>query len=236
LLTVGFFAALLQFVAALMRPEAAITFGAFVPLVCFLSVRFFELDPSPTAVVLVPTLASFLGVIAIVLVPARQSSALWAAPLLSCLIGAVVVLIRHMGSPRCELCAHHLLGRITFSCPRCGLDVCDDCWVFERCRCRLCEQNQVPVIRQNDTRWRDRQFGPRVSSGRCQVCLTPAGEVDLRACRNCGRCQCIDCWDALNGKCDRCNWIVDDLPDALRPYMTGSTMPVEPRHSLRSTP
>jgi hypothetical protein len=68
-----------------------------------------------------------------------------------------------------------------------------------------------------------------VNHGRCQICLTTSDQVDLRACGRCGRSQCRECWDYANGQCSRCNWIMDELPETLRPYMlkAPTTLPTE---------
>jgi hypothetical protein len=52
--------------------------------------------------------------------------------------------------------------------------------------------------------------------------MTVAEETDLRVCGKCGRPQCRDCWDFSNGQCGRCHWIVEDLPEALRPYVVAA--------------
>lgn len=118
---------------------------------------------------------------------------------------------------RCTLC-HHRLGphAITFNCPRCGLEVCDEfCWSFEHRRCRMCEENHVPVL-PAQSQWWDRQLGPRVLHGRCQICMASPEQADLRSCGHCHRPQCRDCWDQTNGECSRCGWIMPDLPQSLK--------------------
>jgi hypothetical protein len=220
--TVGFFAGLLQLIGGLVSTPAALACGALLAVACLLIVRFLEIELESVGAVLLPTLASAAGVSCLAFVPGRQSPVLWAAPLLTCAVAVALLLIRQMSAERCALCGSRLGGRVAFECPRCVLRVCDACWVFEYCRCRLCEQNHVPVF--TDAKWWDRELGPRLTFGRCQLCLTPVDTegTDLRACRDCGRPQCRNCWDASNGECRRCGWIVNDLPVALRPYMTSS--------------
>jgi len=136
-------------------------------------------------------------------------------------VTGMVVLARRSGGRRCSLC-NRRLGEVALDCPRCRMVVCDQgCWVFEHCRCRLCEDNRVPVL-PPDGRWWDQRFGLRMRQGRCLLCLAEAADADLRACGHCGRAQCRPCWDAGNGQCSRCKWIVEGLPEALRVYMSGN--------------
>jgi hypothetical protein len=220
--TIGFFAALLQLVSGLVSVPVALACGALLAVACLLIVRYVEVELEAMGTVLLPTLASAAGVSCLAFVPGRQSPVLWAAPLLACAGAATLVWIRQMSEERCALCASRLGRRVAFDCPRCLLRVCDGCWVFEYRRCRLCEQNHVPVF--TDSKWWDRELGPRLTFGRCQLCLTPVDTegTDLRACGDCGRPQCRNCWDASNGECRRCGWIVRDLPPALRPYVTSA--------------
>jgi hypothetical protein len=76
-----------------------------------------------------------------------------------------------------------------------------------------------------DDRWWDKHTGPRATFGRCQVCMSAAGEVDLRPCRRCLRPQCRRCWDEMNGQCTRCKWIIEDLPASLKPYVAAGPAP-----------
>ncbi len=120
---------------------------------------------------------------------------------------------------RCALCNRRFMSETGFECPRCQLVACEQhCWSFEGLRCKACLENEVPAL-SPDSRWWDREFGPRSERGQCQVCMTPADQADLRACRRCGRTQCRHCWDMCNGQCLRCRWIAADLPPALLYFM-----------------
>jgi hypothetical protein len=44
--------------------------------------------------------------------------------------------------------------------------------------------------------------------------------VNLRACHKCGRTQCKACWDYGNAQCTHCGWVVSDLPDKLKMYVS----------------
>lgn len=117
---------------------------------------------------------------------------------------------------RCNLCNRRLAsGALTFRCPRCTQQVCEEtCWSFEHRRCTLCLEQRVPVL-PVETSWWSRVAGPRVPQGRCQVCLVAADAADLRACPRCRRPQCRDCWDFRNGECARCEAALPDLPASL---------------------
>jgi len=155
------------------------------------------------------------------------------APAFALLTSAGIAIYQRYYAERCGLCNRRLAGNLALECPRCGLTVCDqNCWDFDHYRCRLCETNRVPIFTP-DARWWDRQFGPRVEFGRCQVCLTPAAEANLRACGKCGRAECTACWDYGNGQCIHCGWVVSDVPEKLKMYVSA---PVQiPGGSSRSS-
>jgi len=126
---------------------------------------------------------------------------------------------RERDARRCELCNDRLAGAISFTCPRCGLPVCEArCWDFERVRCRLCVQNRVPAL-PIEAEWWERNIGPQARRGRCQLCQSSAEEADLRSCPKCGRPQCRECWDDANGSCSRCGWSCPALPDGLKQFV-----------------
>jgi hypothetical protein len=219
LLACGFVLALLQLIAFLITPVVGVVGGILVALVCVLLFRFFQLDlPSRWVSVAFSVGATLLGVLVVFLSKPDQPPYIWLACVLALFTSLAIAGIERLRSRRCALCNRRLGRDLVLSCPRCGLSVCDNCWVFESSRCQLCEQNKVPIF-PPDAKWWDRQLGPRTEHGRCQLCLTPAAEVDLRPCRKCGRPQCRDCWDANNGQCSRCKWTIEELPDSLRPYV-----------------
>jgi hypothetical protein len=181
--------------------------------------HFFEVDLSGKWIEIgAPVLASLIGV-ALASWTMNADPNLWLAPAVVAAAASLILLFRGMGSRRCALCNRRIGSGVAFDCPRCGLLVCEQhCWSFDHGRCKLCEQNRVPAF-SPDGRWWDKQFGPRYSYGRCQLCLTAATETDLRACGKCGHPQCRDCWDYSNGQCSRCKWTVEDLPEALRNFV-----------------
>jgi len=117
---------------------------------------------------------------------------------------------------RCTLCNRRLSTQaLTFRCPRCHMDICDEfCWSFEHRRCTLCLEQRVPFLPTSE-QWWARVAGPRSSQGRCQICLGSAEKLDLRICPNCRRLQCRDCWDFNNGDCQRCGTSLPELPASL---------------------
>ncbi|MCU1224435.1 MAG: hypothetical protein JWQ42_2528 [Edaphobacter sp.] len=135
----------------------------------------------------------------------------WIAPLLATLpLGAVTLGIVRRGK-RCQLCRVRLRGLLFFSCPRCQLVACENCWQFERDRCSLCEANQISLLPVDIPWWRQR-FGSQVYGGRCALCLrNEDGRIAHWACAACGHGHCRSCWDDNNGQCSRCGWTVPDL-------------------------
>jgi hypothetical protein len=158
------------------------------------------------------TLTGSLGV-------AQPGSWQWLAPLCAIAACLSVESLNKAQSRVCQLCRRRLSGTMAFECPRCGLFVCErKCWRFDGCRCRLCADHAVPVF-PYEPQWWDESFGSRLSGGKCQLCLSEDSAIDLRACANCGRPQCRECWDYANGQCSHCGWILADLPPALKRYM-----------------
>jgi hypothetical protein len=217
-----FLTTVLQLVAGLVNLWAAICGAVLIVFVAFAIFHFFEVDlPSRWIKIAAPTLASAIA-ITVVYFATNGDPRLWSAPLTAAAAGVLIDLVQNMGKRRCALCTRRITG-VAFNCPRCGLLVCEqNCWSFDTCRCRLCEQNRVPVFTP-DGRWWDRQLGPRSTYGKCQLCLTAAEQADLRVCGKCGRPQCRECWDFSNGQCIRCQWTLDDLPPALREFMVAPT-------------
>jgi hypothetical protein len=217
-----FLAVLLQLVAVLTGPFVGLLAAGVVALVPLLLFKFFGVDLAKKWIAIaVPGIASLLAVL-LVFASKRQlvEPYVWLAPVMASGGAALVYLVQRSRAKRCALCNRRLGGVVCFSCPRCGLIVCDDCWIFANRRCRLCEQNRVPIFLP-DGRWWDHELGPRSKYGRCQLCQTLATEADLRLCRKCGRPQCRDCWDSANGECVRCHWTIENVPDSLKPYILG---------------
>ncbi|MEW6366470.1 MAG: hypothetical protein AB1714_17730 [Acidobacteriota bacterium] len=215
-----FLLGILQLLGSYLDPRAAFGAAAAIGLLVFALARLFHLGLqrwwSPMLLAALSSLAGlgvrYLGD------PASVMHLAWTSPLIAAATAGIVVLFM-IQRPRCALCNRGFDRDLIFDCPRCGLRVCDrECWVFEQCRCRLCAENRVPIF-SPDSRWWEAQLGPRVHAGRCQICLAVAAEVDLRACGQCGRPQCKGCWDFNNGACSRCNWVIDDLPPQLEPYI-----------------
>jgi hypothetical protein len=216
----SFLASVLQLVALLTGSVVGLLCGVLVAVVVDLLIAFFQIEVAEWIAIVLSAGASLLGVVIVWLAGVGESKLyIWLSPLIAAACSLAIWGVKHARSKHCGLCNRRLGSSVAFACPRCALVVCDQsCWVFESRRCRLCEQNRVPIF-SPDARWWDRQLGPRTDYGRCQLCQTPAQESDLRACRKCGRPQCRDCWDAANGQCSRCQWTIDDVPESLRPYV-----------------
>lgn len=194
--------------------------AAATALIFLCLILFFEVNLSwPWSGVVLSVCASAAGT-GVAFLGKATDLTMWWAPLVSGLSAGLWLLVASRNARRCELCSQRLgPSQIAFACPRCGLLVCEhQCWQFEHQRCRVCEENRVPVF-VTDGRWWDRQFGARVKHGRCLVCMKNPEEADLRCCGRCGRPMCRECWDFVNGQCQHCGWIVSGLPDALRAYM-----------------
>ncbi len=184
-----FFLVLLQLLAAFIGPVVGAVCGAALAVLSILLLRFFQIEIQQMWVaVVIPTASSLVGIGLVFFDRTGLVPVLRLAPLLACGVSGAIAGIQRLRSKRCDLCNRRLGNGVSFACPRCPFRVCDSCWVFERIRCRLCEKNHVPVLL-GDGKWWDKQLGPRVAYGRCQLCMTPAGETDLRACRHCGRPQ-----------------------------------------------
>lgn len=217
--SIFFVLALLQLLTALVSPWAAIAGGVTAGLLLPALTRFFEVEwQSPWIAVALALGASAVGVLIAVLAQTGEQIVYLAFAPPAALIAATAVELLKGGGRRCGLCDKRVRG-VELACPRCGLSVGEECcWVHERLRCRLCEQNEVPAF-PVDKRWWDRSFGPRIERGHCQVTLEKAEDVDLRACRRCQRTQSVKAWDLNNGQCARCGWMVEELPERLAEYM-----------------
>jgi len=213
------FCTFIQFAGALSAAPWTLLAGGISAAGFWLLLRFFEVDlPHTWARMLLLAGSRALGV-AGGSAGGNHDLFIWWAPACAAAVAGFGSLISLRMRNRCHLCNRWLRRSVvSFECPRCGFLVCEECWEFDHLRCRLCEQNHVPAF-SPDARWWDQHLGARVNFGRCQICLTTSDRTDLRSCGRCGRPQCRDCWDNANGQCSRCNWVVDDLPETLRPYM-----------------
>lgn len=220
LIAAGFMLALAQTLGTMGGTAPAIIVGAADGFLVLPLFRLFRLAwdrwwvPVTTVVA-----ASCLGTLTGSLGAAQPRSWQWLGPVCALAACVAVEAVKRSWSRVCQLCRKRLRGDMAFECPRCGLLVCEGkCWRFDSCRCRLCADHAVPVF-PPESRWWDERFGSRVSSGKCQLCLSEDSAIDLRACASCGRLQCRECWDYANGQCDHCGWILADLPPALKRYM-----------------
>jgi hypothetical protein len=133
---------------------------------------------------------------------------------------ADVLLSRDAATP-CFICHQPLEEGAHFTCPRCRETICTrpSCWVARHFRCRSCDERDVVLFPIAEETWWRTRLGARVTTGACASCYKEADETDLRAC---GRCQwpsCKRCWDYHNGQCTHCQWVLPDLPAALRPFL-----------------
>ncbi len=209
---------LLQFFSTLGGPWIAITAACALPFLAVGLLSFFEVRLGAASLIGATVTASALGIVLSAL--ARQNDPLLVlCPFIACGLMAAIIWWRGRNTQRCSLCNSRIAGEVSFTCPRCGLVVCENrCWDFVKLRCNLCVQNRVPAL-PPDGRWWDRIFGPATPHGRCNLCQSSGEETELRNCPKCGRPQCRDCWDDANGVCSRCQWLLPSLPDALKTYM-----------------
>jgi hypothetical protein len=206
-----------QFLGGLDGFYPALFTAVLIGILGSLAARFFSILNEPAW--LLPVMlggCSLLGLGAVFLV-GRFSPAEWVAAPGCLLASSAVVALQTIRRKRCALCNRRLsLSAITFHCPRCALEVCEEsCWSFEHRRCQLCVEHRVPLL-SAQKQWWDRALGPAALQGRCQVCMASFEQAELRSCGRCRRPQCRDCWDNLNGECARCSWTVPDLPESLK--------------------
>jgi hypothetical protein len=155
--------------------------------------------------------------------PQKFSPVMWLGLVFAIATSAVILTFRiRRLSRRCAIGREPLSGG-QFTCPRCLLVVCglSSCWNAEYFRCALCHSSRIPLLPENSDWW-DAEFDSRVRSGRCMKCEEEASKCDLRHCKHCHFVFCRACWDYENGKCTNCNWVVPDVPPALRPFFPRS--------------
>jgi hypothetical protein len=221
LATLGIFAAAAQLIATRWGLTGDIVGGFLCGLIVMAGLRMFALEPERS---LLPTLvaaAASLSGLGLRLAGADtpHPPAVWASPLFATFPFGVLALKRGLHGARCPLCQGKLRGLLSFTCPRCHLIACENCWYFERGRCRLCDTNQVPLFPLDHTWWQQ-HFGAQVRDGRCALCLQAADwKVSHWTCASCGNSQCRVCWDDNNGQCSRCGWIIPGLPPEISDYV-----------------
>jgi hypothetical protein len=218
--------ALIQVLSALGGTWLAVIAAVGLGLLVVPIARALDLNEVPAwFLICAPGIASLMGITVAVNGAFGVTRLAWLAPLASSGAAAAFFGLARLRAKRCGLCERRIGGGMSFTCPRCGLHVCEqNCWSFDHLRCRLCLENQVPALPVDD-RWWDKHTGPRATFGRCQVCMSSASEVDLRPCRRCLRPQCRRCWDEMNGQCTRCKWIMEDLPVGLKAYVAAGPEP-----------
>jgi hypothetical protein len=152
----------------------------------------------------------------------RRDFAEWFAVVFAAVGSGTCTFILLRSRARCTLCNRRLRSQeVTFNCPRCSMEVCDQtCWNFTHRRCELCLEQRVPILAIQESWWM-RVTGPRAKQGRCLLCMASADKADLRTCPHCRRAQCRDCWDFNNGECSRCSTALPELPEALSRVVAG---------------
>lgn len=230
-----FLLTLVQLIGALYGAAAGALAAAAVGVAASFAPRWFALSRDGClAVTILAVSTSACGV----LLPLSSAPPKWGMLLFPAIAGsmaAVISLSRAGTSQRCACCNRPVKGG-SFDCPRCGQTVCDrSCWNFQSSRCRSCEERHVPIL-SSDAGWWDRNLGRRVRQGRCQVCHTSAAETDLRVCQQCGRPACRACWDASNGQCTHCLWVVRELPASLQKFVLRYESPVRATRRTQRIP
>jgi len=214
-----FICALVQFMAATLGVPFALACGLVVGLLTGAALQFFRLELGAVWLILLATAASLAGIVPVLVGRTSSSIGLLFSPLVALGTAGMLAMVLRGRRGRCGLCNRRFGEDVRFRCPRCHLEVCDrECWDFDNLRCRLCQQNCVPVF-SADPRWWNEHLGPRLTQGRCQLCMSSPAEGDLRACPKCSRPQCRACWDIANGRCQHCRWVIPDLPPRLQVYM-----------------
>jgi hypothetical protein len=212
-----------------LAPALMSAFGAGVIVEATRRLSGFSLQ-SPFAAPAISAAGSMVG-LAMYLVGSDDhlNPALWTAPVVAAFPSACLAAVNALRSPRCQLCRQSTRRLLSFMCPRCQLLTCENCWIFETCRCRLCEENQIALFPQ-DAEWWGAQLGPQLHVGKCNLCLRSAKDVSvLRSCPNCHHGQCQMCWDHNNGCCGRCNWTMSGLPQQVMEHVALATGSREPK-------
>ncbi|MGD0939600.1 MAG: hypothetical protein ABR905_07790 [Terracidiphilus sp.] len=220
-----------QFLGAVINSVAALVCGALIGLLATFFARYFALIERPAWIL--PVFLGFCSLLGLGIARLERplDALAWMAMPLAMAMSATIVLLQTISRRRCGLCGRRIRpGTLTFTCPRCALEVCDErCWDFEHRRCHLCMEQRVPLL-SNKQQWWDRLLGPSATQGRCQVCMASLQQADLRHCGKCRRLQCRDCWDNLNGECVRCGWAIPELPESLQGIVS-SDHELSPTHN-----
>ncbi len=214
LISLGLLAAALQLVAIRWHVEGCFVGALLAGTLIYLGERILSLQV--ISIGLSPLVAGFASLLGLGSGLAGSETALphvvWLAPVLAILPAGSPALFAAVRSDRCQICRKSVRLLLSFSCPRCHMLSCENCWEFEKDRCRLCETNQILLLPIEGEWWQER-LGPQVRGGRCLLCLHLAdGRVSQWACRACGHSHCRSCWDDLNGQCSRCRWTIPELP------------------------
>lgn len=223
----GILAATTQLMAARWGVIACLAGGCFCGVILLAGMRMFALETE--RLYLPPIAAAAASLLGLALAEAGSGvaypRAVWAAPVFAAFLSGAPGLGIAMRGARCQLCRARLRHLLYFSCPRCHLIACENCWQFERGRCSLCDANHVPLF-PLDFSWWQKHFGSQVQGGRCALCLHAADwSVAHWACGGCGHSQCRACWDDNNGQCSRCRWNIPDLPAAVSEYVAVGNWP-----------
>jgi hypothetical protein len=157
-------------------------------------------------------------------VPGATGWAWSAVPLATLLASAIFSLAFSGGAKTCQLCRQPAPERAGFVCPRCHDRVCarPSCWSAKYVRCIRCHEREIIALPQSEAWWRPR-VGQRAKHGQCGHCYKESHEADLRECGQCHWPMCQRCWDYHNGICQRCRWVIPDLPAALAAYVGGAS-------------
>jgi hypothetical protein len=204
-------------------------FAPVVALVAFIFWRIMRPDDrgqdGHRAVLIITAVGSLVGTVvaAAAHVPGATGWAWSAIPLAVLLASAIFSLAFAGGAKTCQLCRQPAPEHASFACPRCHDRVCarPTCWSAKYLRCVRCHEREIIALPQTEAWWRPR-LGARAKHGQCGHCFKEAHETDLRECGKCHWPMCQRCWDYHNGICQRCRWVIPDLPPALAAYVNAS--------------
>ena len=152
--------------------------------------------------------------------------------------GAMMLRKRRKLSAQCP-CCQQPLGKRMYFCPRGphanGHTVCAACWRPDHCRCKDCHWLRTPLLALQGAEWWEHETGKRARAGQCSACRSQAADRDLRPCKQCTRSMCVACWDIENGRCVKCSWVIENLPDSLAAcYESVKTLSAKQRCLVRN--